>query len=272
MSLIPVELWALASAVAGAAPEPSAPLLQPSKPWAVDYAETACNATRQYGPEHGGVLLLVRPSLYDNVLQLVVMRDGGHENAEHVDTVVRAGGHKLKTTGLQYGRHSGGVEYFRVTLDREAAEAAAAAGEIEVDGGHGLDWRVAVPGMDKLLPVLAACNANLRKYWNASPEAAAALRSPAHAPFPLFRYFKTGDYPAQSLRNDQQGMASVLLMVDEGGKVSDCVVDHTSGNASIDAVTCLVLAERAKLRPAVDASGKPAKSVLRQTVGWKISF
>jgi protein TonB len=57
-------------------------------------------------------------------------------------------------------------------------------------------------------------------------------------------------------------------MVDQTGALQDCLVEGTSGVATLDAMVCIVLRSRAKFHPAIDAQGKPARSVLSTRVKW----
>lgn len=83
--------------------------------------------------------------------------------------------------------------------------------------------------------------------------------------------FNSDDYPEDAMNANQGGATKYLLMIDENGGLLDCVIEETSGVASIDAMGCQVMKERAKGKPARDAAGKPIKSILRQQVHWHIS-
>jgi outer membrane biosynthesis protein TonB len=74
--------------------------------------------------------------------------------------------------------------------------------------------------------------------------------------------FRNDDYPADAVMANQAGGTKAMLMIDETGKVVDCVPTASSGSAAIDAIVCQVFTERAKFTPATDASGKASKSVV----------
>jgi protein TonB len=83
--------------------------------------------------------------------------------------------------------------------------------------------------------------------------------------------FNSDDYPEDAMAANQSGATKYLLMIDEKGGLIDCVIEETSGVASIDQMGCQVMRERVKAKPALDAAGKPVKSIYRQQVHWHIS-
>ncbi len=48
------------------------------------------------------------------------------------------------------------------------------------------------------------------------------------------------------------------------------MVEHTSGFATLDTVSCYVIANQAKFHPALGADGKPVKSASFQRISWRI--
>ena len=65
-------------------------------------------------------------------------------------------------------------------------------------------------------------------------------------------------------------MTSMMLLIDEAGKLANCMVVGTSGYASLDAQSCAVLKERAKFVPALGIDGKPTKSGILQRIRWQM--
>ena len=59
-------------------------------------------------------------------------------------------------------------------------------------------------------------------------------------------------------------------MIDASGVVQDCVPEETSGSAVLDAMTCIVLRQRAKFKPARGVDGNPIHSYLDQHVTWRL--
>src|SRR4051794_29076574 len=78
------------------------------------------------------------------------------------------------------------------------------------------------------------------------------------------------DYPPEALARNQQGNVGIRIRVDETGAVRDCVVQESSGYASLDVQTCRLVWMRAKFRPARDTSGKPIAANTYAKIGWRI--
>ena len=86
----------------------------------------------------------------------------------------------------------------------------------------------------------------------------------------LQTYFSRDDYPASALRARAQGTAGVRLTIGANGRVVDCVVALSSGNAALDAATCRILRSRARYHPALDAEAGPVVGADRGRVTWRL--
>jgi TonB family protein len=83
--------------------------------------------------------------------------------------------------------------------------------------------------------------------------------------------FTANDYPVDAFESGQGGTAQFLLMIGEGGRVMDCTAVRSSGVASLDAMGCQVLRERARFKPATDTNGRPAKDTfVTPVINWRI--
>ena len=76
------------------------------------------------------------------------------------------------------------------------------------------------------------------------------------------------DYPIDAMRNSEQGTVGFVLTLDERGRVADCVVEYSSGSASLDAQTCRLMWLRIQLEPGRDKAGNPVTSALRAKIRW----
>jgi hypothetical protein len=256
----------LAPAASTAAP---APPRQPITPWRLDYGATACMAMRAYGDPAKPVTIAFRPSPNGKVVRLIVATSGGSADAEQVDVTAGFGANQVKATALHFGSSKSKSDLWWINVSRADLEPLRAAPELVLRGG-GLDERFALPLISKVLDSLDTCNEDLRKYWNVDGGGTAPVGF-AEPLKPLGSYFSENDYPSQAVRQGDTGRSVIMMMVDETGALKDCLVEQTSGIAVLDAMTCFVLQERAKFRPAKDAAGKPVRSVLTQSVQWRIS-
>jgi hypothetical protein len=252
------------SGLQAAAPE-APPLRKPIRPWVLDYGETACTASRIYGSEASPIALAFRPSPSGEIVRLVVSRQGKAPQAYHFKVATNLGGAAAKSTGLRFATRDKASDLIWINFRRSDLEGLPSAGEIALRGGKAIEERFALPGMAAVLAALDRCNANLRRYWNLE---GTPVAQPATSLRPHRSYFSDADYPAQALRENRTGETSFILMVDEAGTLKDCMVEETSGIASLDAMACIVLLDRAKFKPALDASGKPVRSVLSGRIHW----
>jgi hypothetical protein len=261
-------LLAGAALLQGFAAAGSAPALQPIKGWVLDYGDTACTAERQYGSAAAPITLALRPSPSGSVVRLWVVRPGKAPPAHHFKVTASLSGEKVRTTGLRFAPRDSERDIVWINFERAELRGLAGAGEIAISGGKAIDERFALPGIAGVLKGLDSCNADLRKYWNVG-DSGARLSRPASPLRPLADYFSTDDYPAQAYYEGASGRSAMMIMVDETGTPRDCLIERTSGIASLDSVTCSVLLGRARFSPALDEAGRPVRSVLSGRIDWR---
>ena len=73
------------------------------------------------------------------------------------------------------------------------------------------------------------------------------------------------DYPREASRARAGGEVEVRFTIEASGHVSRCRVTRSSGDASLDRVTCDLIEERFRFKPATDAAGDPVAS----QYGWR---
>lgn len=234
----------------------------------LDYGDTACTAIRTYGTAEAPITLGFRPSPNGNVVRLVVRREGRAPPPYHfpIRTNIDGAG---KYTGLRFQPAGQKKDIVWINFPRPALDGLPAAGELAIKG-RGIDDRFALPGMAAVLKSLDTCNADLRQYWNVE-DGGAKLTSYARPLKALIQYFSSDDYPSQAVSEDKGGASRMMLMVDERGALADCLIEETSGIATLDAMACQALRERARFTPALDAAGKPVRSVMTSRVVWRIA-
>jgi len=261
---------AAAAAASAASPTlPAAPLRQPIKKWVVDYGEAACTAQRAYGGEEALTRLAFRPSPNGNVVRLMIARPGRVPTPYHFDVTTSIRSSQIKKTGLRFASTDRKSEVIWINFDRADLDGLGQAGEITIKG-RGIDERFALPGMAAVLKAMDTCSQNLREHWNITETAAAKIAKEASSLKPLGAYFSGSDYPFQAIRENESGTTGFILMIDETGKLEDCMVEETSGIATLDAMACAVLVQRAKFTPALDTAGRPIRSVYVSRIHWKL--
>jgi TonB family protein len=107
----------------------------------------------------------------------------------------------------------------------------------------------------------------------AAPAAASAepqSTAPARAKANLASLFSDEDYPAEAVRNHEQGPVAFSLSVGADGTPTACSVTASSGSAILDSTTCRLLMERARFEPARDARGRPATDSVHGRIVWRL--
>lgn len=141
--------------------------------------------------------------------------------------------------------------------DRSATPMGAA---LEIGGGASLN------------KALDTCMADLRKHWGMID---GELPVPAISNQPtgsVSGLFTSADYPEDAVAAGQSGDTSFTLMIDERGNIMDCAIRESSGIATLDAMGCQVIRERAKFIAAKDSNGKPVKSIfLTPQIRWRLA-
>ncbi len=77
-----------------------------------------------------------------------------------------------------------------------------------------------------------------------------------------------GDYPRAALRARAQGSVRVRYTVGADGRVSGCTVTRSTAGPDLDALTCRLVEQRFRYRPATDAAGRPVPETLSKTYDW----
>lgn len=77
------------------------------------------------------------------------------------------------------------------------------------------------------------------------------------------------DYPAASLRAEEEGVVRVSLSVNTQGKVDNCTVAQSSNFPKLDEKTCQIALRRFRAKPALQ-NGTPVASTLVKAIRWQI--
>jgi TonB family protein len=83
-------------------------------------------------------------------------------------------------------------------------------------------------------------------------------------------WVNSNDYPSQALRSETEGLTGFQLTIGTDGKVSNCHVTQSSGDATLDLATCTNITRRARFRPALDNAGNPTTGTYSNRVRWQI--
>ena len=243
---------------------------QPTARWVVNYDDAQCVASRNYGTEDKPLFLALKPSPTGSVMRIMLMRHGISYDVEQRPASVRFDGKgAIAAKALSFGDPKAKHIVASINLPMGTFAANRLASSIAIKGGW-FDERLAVPGLSGVMAAFDDCLANLRKVWNVGPAYSSAIKQPARSKRPLGDLFRSSSYPSQAIREGETGRVGIALLIDEAGKVRDCMIEETSGFATLDTMSCYTISTHARFDPAIGADGKPAKSAVFQRINWRI--
>lgn len=260
-------LFLLGSGAATAAP------VEPTGTWAADFAPAACQASRRYGDD----ILAMKFPPFGDVVQVALFTRRRTGGAEQIEGSIQLDGQpRRELSMLSYNSDEPRKRVYLVNMTRQQFAELTAARELRMTF-EGRSRHLALRGMGALMKVVDECVADLKKVWNVRPEdemsyVPGATREPdsTGATGDLSRFFSGGDYPMAAARAGQTGQVSFALLVDEQGRIADCTLTSTSGIATLDAQSCIILRERGRMTPATGPDGKPRKDAVLGRILWKM--
>lgn len=76
------------------------------------------------------------------------------------------------------------------------------------------------------------------------------------------------DYPRRAFNAGISGTVYLRFVVGTNGRVTDCAVTRSSGNAELDETSCRLIKRRLRYRPAIDRQGRPIPSTIVGKQEW----
>ena len=257
-------VWASIATPAAAAP------LQPTSSWNLDYGETQCAAGRSYGKPSKPITLVIVPTIGgENYRLLVSVPTSGPASARQFEGAVDFDGKKTKGWLLKYGAKGVQMTNYQMRVPAAEMEKARSATSVALRGDRGWDVQFALSDMPAVLDALEKCTLDLQAYWHRGDKT--VVRTTTTDQRDARALFTGDDYPGEALVRGQEGTAQYELLVNEAGIVAGCDVPLPSGVPALDVMGCEVLQKRAKFSPAIDAEGKPVRTVITTPpVTWRI--
>jgi TonB family protein len=121
-----------------------------------------------------------------------------------------------------------------------------------------------------ILPLLASPMMVLETWAAVGQSVASAMPRGATPASGQGGWVTDADYPAISLRNDEEGVVGYRLTISIVGAVTGCQITQSSGFAALDEATCTLLQKRARFNPATGANGVAVEGTYTARVRWKI--
>ena len=255
----------------------------PTGAWEIEHSSSACIAKRSYGQQ----VLSIQPSPLGGWTRLAIEGPGRAPGVrQYWSTIdIAKGTPPIKATSMIYPLEKRGRRGIMTVFADSDVERLFAAGHISLRSGLKNDPRVtfanremnttsaalSLDSTEALKTSLALCLADLKKSWGFDGDKLPEPPIRARPVIDLARLFTDDDYPADAMSAHQVGKTAYLLLVDEQGRVADCSIKRSSGVASLDAMGCQILTQRAKFVPAIDRMGRSAKDIYEPPgISWRI--
>lgn len=153
-------------------------------------------------------------------------------------------------------------------LDLSLMRDLADAGGFEVAQNGETRRRVTFSGARGAIGALQQCIDGALAEWSVDAARLASLRQ---WPEPERGWVTAGDYPPEALRRGISGTSLARIAIDAAGRVTECTVVVSSGNAALDRASCGNATERGRYRPALGPDGAPTAISFTTEIRWSIS-
>lgn len=253
----------------GAATAAPPPLpMAPTGPWNVEFADSMCLLSRAYGDDRSTHLIL-KPAMVGDDLEIIVTKATASPSGGKYGKAVLSIDGKPSLADTSFVAYSTKKQrLLRIWNKEDNFALAAVRGSLQIDAKSAGRYSFALPGIDQALPVLTTCLDQLRTAYKISK---ADLDSIATQPEGrLASFFSTDDYPEAAWSNGLMGTVGVLIWVEATGRVSTCDVVETSAAPILQKTTCDVLTQRARFKPAKDATGRAIRAPAFGRIRWEL--
>lgn len=284
-----VPAFALAAGPALAAEKPPVSLPKVGK-WEINYDEDSCSLFAKFGAGDDTAILSLTQTSPGDWLEMKVfgkmLKYGGIEMPVEVAfgsqakpykrtaIAVTAGGKEklpamivqgLRIDGWDFSAKSSGP----VAAPKVTPEVAAGVGSITFRAAGGKRYRLETGSLAAPMAAMRTCTTDLLQHWGFDPAVHAGLSKPTTPINNPASWLGTGDFPNKALMRGSNGLVRFRLDVEADGKVSRCRVLYRTNPDEFADLSCKLLLQRAKMAPALDASGKPVRSFYVSQVRWQ---
>jgi TonB family protein len=245
----------------------SAPELQASGKWTMEYAQSSCIISRVFGEGTERTIVAFKPAPYSENVQIVLIKPGAGRVDRGDASVTFSSGYVpayayYSTTAVK------GARVTLIDVPRAALDALAKGDTISIAAAKWIRLSIHPAGFDKVITALSDCESDLLSSWGFGKVAQDAVVTRPKGS--LREAIKPDDYPESALDAGLGGTVGVRLRVETDGKVTDCLVVEKSGVPDLDKQTCAVAKRRALYTPAIGHDGKPLWSFTFERVTWMV--
>lgn len=257
-----------------AAEKPAAPPLQPAGKWVVDYRDTSCVLSRDFGPVKDGrprvtVGWRVLP-LSDQAELLIAQSNGTGDFVAGRALVTTSAGASEEAGYASYPTQSSGRRMTRLTVSKSLFDTLPGGATVTVAPSGRRPVSFAMEGATPAFAALETCNDDTLRVWKVDPAERQRIMMRAMGDNAA-QWLTSEDYPPSALDKGQQGSTVILWTITPEGRATDCRTVVTSGTPELDAAACRALLARARYTsPALDHDGKPTASHAVRKVVWRL--
>ena len=248
----------LAAVAQGATPPVAGSPLLPTGKWTVEYADSMCLLSREYGTDAGKLSLGFRniplSTSTDIVLIISHVADGRSDQIGKGVLTIGPSGRKI-AGDYKIQRQTSSPESSVLTMSIPTAELddIAKSETITVSALNRPSRTLALQGNIKALAALKSCNDDLLREWKIDPAESDLVAEPPKAR--PSTWLANDDYPTAA--KGAQGKVTAVFTVGLDGLVNDCRVVISSGTAVLDTSACRIIVDRMRYTPAIGKDGKP---------------
>ena len=264
-----IVLTAISAAVAFQSATPTAQVsLEPSGPWTVNYADSMCVLSRQYGAGNHQVILGFRPGPMSDSFRIALMFPNKSEKRSNgTATLIVDQSAAVKAPFERGPANAKAMQIILVDTLRSELGAFEAARAIRVAAAD-YDVTFKLTNFAAATKALEACEKDLMVDWGMDPALLASIKTMPSAK--VYSLFSNDDYPVEASANGQEGAVGVRFLVGKDGRVSDCRIVESSGYKALDDQTCRIIESRARFEPALTAAGEPVASLSFTRIRWEL--
>lgn len=291
-------LAAVSTVLSGAPASAETLEIKPSSPWNVHFAEDKCRIAGFFGEgedRHALIFEQQWPAANFGLTiagpRLRAFRESQHTNLKFFDSQANR---ETKPFRGDLGEFKHALIFSSATLDPSdestQAQAEAEAESSLADGRlPGIDTnfarqirfvsvkqrsselRLMTGPMEDAFKVLNQCTEDLISTWGLDAEQQrTASRRPRWTNEDKIVPKIAKSYPQSALSIGEQGILRMRVMVDQSGKVDDCVIIQATIAKKLKSPACDAM-EQAQFEPALDAQGQPMRSYYATSITYKIN-
>ena len=252
-----------------AAASPQSAPMSPTAKWVVNYAESMCVLSRDYGSGENQITLGFRPGPLSDYIRIAILFPDTSRIARGKAQIRFDGGEAVPAPFMSGPTKTEGAYILLVDTKRSELHGFEAAKTMSIAAGK-FAFNLALPDLTKAMAALKECEKDLLVSWGMDRELIAQLATMPSIRNGIASIFSTDDYPSAAVRESLQGTSGIRFWVSKDGKPSDCKIVETSGTKVLDQQSCGVVLRRGKFDPARTIKGDAIASPAFVRIRWEL--